>query len=90
MLEELYKNRRLDVKEIESYCKTKNSVVALTVKTAKNLGVYMSDYTPYVENYVNVWCNMGYSFDCIENLSRYCFMNGRNSFADMDTLIKAL
>ncbi len=90
VLEELYKNRRLDVKEIESYCKTKNSVVALTVKTAKSLGVYMSDYTPYVENYVNVWCNMGYSFDCIENLSRYCFMNGRNSFADMDTLIKAL
>ena len=68
VLEELYKNRRLDVKEIESYCKTKNSVVALTVKTAKSLGVYMSDYTPYVENYVNVWCNMGYSFDCIENL----------------------
>lgn len=89
-LEELYKNRKFDVKEIESYCKTKNSVVALTIKIAKNLGVYMQDYTPYVENYVNKWCNLGYTFECIENVSRYCFKNEKKSFEDMDGFIKTL
>ncbi len=89
-LEELYKNRKFDVKEIESYCKTKNSVIALTIKIAKNLGVYMQDYTPYVENYVNVWCNLGYTFECLERVSSYCFKNDRKSFEDMDGFIKTL
>lgn len=89
-LEELYKNRKFDVKEIESYCKTKNSVIALTINIAKNLGVYMQDYTPYVENYVNVWCNLGYTFDCLERVSSYCFKNDRKSFEDMDGFIKTL
>ena len=89
-LEELYKNRKFDVKEIENYCKTKNSVIALTIKIAKNLGVYMQDYTPYVENYVNVWCNLGYTFECIESVSSYCFKNDRKSFEDMDGFIKTL
>ncbi len=89
-LEELYKNRKFDVKEIESYCKTKNSVIALTINIAKNLGVYMQDYTPYVENYVNVWCNLGYTFECLERVSSYCFKNDRKSFEDMDGFIKTL
>lgn len=89
-LEELYKNRKFDVKEIENYCKTKNSVIALTVKIAKNLGVYMQDYTPYVENYVNVWCNLGYTFECLESVSVYCFKNDKKSFENMDEFIKTL
>lgn len=89
-LEELYKNRKFDVKEIENYCKTKNSVIALTINIAKNLGVYMQDYTPYVENYVNVWCNLGYTFECLERVSSYCFKNDRKSFEDMDGFIKTL
>lgn len=89
-LEELYKNRKFDVKEIENYCKTKNSVIALTVKIAKNLGVYMQDYTPYVENYVNVWCNLGYTFECLESVSVYCFKNDKISFENMDEFIKTL
>lgn len=89
-IEELYKNRKFDVKEIENYCKTKNSVIALTVKIAKNLGVYMQDYTPYVENYVNVWCNLGYTFECLESVSVYCFKNDKKSFENMDEFIKTL
>lgn len=89
-LEELYKNRKFDAKEIEDYCNTKNSIHTLTLEIAKNLGVYIQNSAPYVENYSNVWCNYGYSFESLKVLSTYCFKQGKNSFEDMNNLIQKL
>lgn len=87
---ELFKNRKFDVKEITDYCNNKNSLFALTLEIAKNLGVYVQNCAPYVENYVGEWCNFGYSAECLKNLSSYCFKNGKNSFEEMDGFIKSL
>ena len=89
-LGELFKNRKFDVKEIEDYWNTKSSVYSLALEIAKNLGVYMQNSAPYVENYVGVWCNYGYSFECLKTLSVYCFRNGKNSFEDMNSFIQQL
>lgn len=89
-LEELYKNRKFDIKEIEDYCNTKNSILSLTIDIAKNLGVYMQTPAPYVENYSNIWCNYGFTYDSLKTLSGYCFRQGKNSFEEMDTLVKKL
>ncbi|MBD5583527.1 MAG: hypothetical protein HDQ88_00350 [Clostridia bacterium] len=89
-LAELYKNRKFDVKEIEDYCKNKNSVYALTLEIAKNLGVYMQNSAPYVENYVNIWCNYGFSFKTLKEISSYCFKQGKNSFEDMHGFVTSL
>ena len=86
-LEELYKNRKFDVKEIQDYCKNRNSLYTLALNIAKNLGVYMQNSAPYVENYVSVWCNYGYSFYCLESISSYCFKNDKKSFEDMNGFI---
>ena len=89
-LEELYKNKKFDVREIQDYCKNKNSLFTLALNIAKNLGVYMQNSAPYVQNYVSVWCNYGYSFYCLEKISSYCFKNGKNSFEDMNGFITSL
>lgn len=89
-LEELFKNKKFDVKEIEDYCKNRNSVYSLTFEIAKNLGIYLQNAAPYVENYVGVWCNYGYSFECLKTLSVYCFKNGFNSFEHMNDFILKL
>ena len=59
-MEELYKNRKFDVKEIEDYCRERNSLYAAARDVAKALGVYMQDASPYVENYVGAWRDMGF------------------------------
>lgn len=89
-LGELYKNKKFDVKEIEDYCQNKNSVYELTLTIAKSLGVYMQTPAPYVENYVNIWCNYGFSGDSLKEISSYCFKEGKNSFSEMDGLISSL
>lgn len=89
-LEELYKNRKFDVKEIDDYCKNKNSIYSLTLEIAKNLGVYMQNFAPYVENYVNPWCNFGFEFESLKKISNYCFRQRMNSFEDMHTFVLKL
>ncbi len=90
VMDELFKNRKFDVKEIADYFKNKNSVYALTHDISHNLGIYMQNSAPYVENYVNVWCNMGYTPDCLKKLSVYCFKHSKNSFEDMNSFIQKL
>ena len=89
-LGELYRNKKFDVKEIEFYCKNKNSVHAATVEIAKALGVYMQNAAPYIENYVSIWCDRGYELPALKTLASYCFTHGRKSFEEMDDFIKTL
>ena len=67
-LEELYKNKKFDVKEIEDFCKNKNAVYSATLDIAKALGVYMQNSAPYIETYVNVWCDLGFNLNCLKKL----------------------
>ena len=89
-LTELYKNKKFDIKEICNYCKNKNSVFNATLDIARALGVYMQNTAPYVENYVNVWYDYGYSFECMKTVAMYCFKHNMKSFEDMHEFINKL
>jgi len=89
-LTELYKSKKFDVKEIEDYCKNKNSIYNATIDIARALGVYIQNCAPYIENYVNIWYNYGYSFLCMKNIAAYCFKHNKNSFEDMHEFINKL
>ena len=89
-LEELYKNKKFDVKEIEAYADNKVAVYSATTDIAKSLGVYMQNCAPYVENYVNVWCDLGFGLKALKSVADYCFLNGKKSFEDMNDFIRTL
>ena len=90
VLEELFKNRKFDAKEIEDYCKNKNSVYNLAYDIAKSLGVYMQTAAPFVETYVNAWCNRGFSFAILKTVAEYLFRQGNRSFEEMDAFLQKL
>lgn len=90
VLTELYKNKKFDVKEIEDYCKNKSSVYSATIEIARSLGVYMQNSAPYIDNYVNVWCDYGFTLNCLKTLANYCFKNNKKSFEDMHTFVNKL
>jgi DNA replication protein DnaD len=89
-LTELYKNRKFDVKEIEDYCKNKNSIYSSTLEIARTLGVYMQNSAPYVENYVSVWVNNGFEAEALKLIANYCFLQGKNSFDGMNDFVNTL
>lgn len=89
-LEELYKNKKFDAKEIEDYCENKVAVYSAAADIAKALGVYMQNSAPYVDNYVNPWCDLGFSFKALKQVAEYCFKNGKKSFEDMNDFVRKL
>jgi DNA replication protein DnaD len=89
-LQELYKNRKFDVKEIEAYTKNKNSVFEACYEIARSLGVYMETPTPYVETYVAVWMDKGFEADVLKMVAAYSFTHGQNSFEGMNDFIETL
>lgn len=90
VLDELAKNRKFDPKEIDDYKKSKDSLYSGVKEIAKSLGVYMSDSTAYVENYVSVWVDYGFSIDTLKKIAVYCFISGRNTFGLMHDFIEGL
>lgn len=89
-LNELYKNKKFDVKEIEDHCKNRSSVFALALDIAKNLGVFMQNTATYVDTYVNGWRNMGFSAESLKTLANYCFRQGKGSFEELNGFIGKL
>lgn len=89
-LAELYANKKFDVKEIEFYCKNRNSVYSATMEIAKSLGLYIQNVAPYIENFVGVWCDYGYELPTLKMLASYCFTHNKKSFEAMDEFIKEM
>ncbi|MCM1546265.1 MAG: DnaD domain protein [Clostridiales bacterium] len=90
VIDELNKNSKFDPKEIDDYRKEKTSLYETAIAVAKSLSVYMPDPTPYVENYVGVWCGYGLSCDALKKIANYCFLSGRNSFDLMNDFVENL
>ena len=84
---ELYKNKKFDAKEIADYCKSKDGLYNAAIAIAKSLGIYISDPTPYVENYVSVWSGYGFSGEALKKIANYCFLSGKNSFDGMNDFV---
>ena len=89
-MNELYKNRKFDPKEIEDYCKSRNSLYSCAAEIAKSLGVYIQNATPYVENYVSVWRDYGFEPDALSLIADYCFIQGKNTFERMNDCVLSL
>ncbi|MDE6597019.1 MAG: DnaD domain protein, partial [Clostridia bacterium] len=88
-LSELHRNNKIDVKEINDYCKNKNAAIKAAFDIANILGVTVPKATPYVENYINVWYDYGYSFAALKIIAEYCFKQNKTSFEDMNELIQS-
>lgn len=87
---ELYKNKKFDEKEIADFCKSKSELYSATLEIAKNIGVYMQNSAPYIENYTGIWRDYGYTYAALKSLSTFCFKRGINSFERLDEAIKKL
>ncbi|MDE7306217.1 MAG: DnaD domain protein, partial [Clostridia bacterium] len=89
-LNELYRNNKIDVKEISDYCKNRTVAINATFEIASALGTTIQRTSTYVENYTNVWRDYGYSFAALKLIAEYCFKQNKTSFEDMNGLIQIM
>lgn len=84
---ELYRNHKLDVKEIQDYCKNRTDAINAAYDIAKKLGVFIQQPLTYVEKYVGVWRDYGYDFESLNLIADYCFGQDKKSFDAMNETI---
>ena len=89
-LEELAEKGKFIVSEIESYLTDREAFVSLAFRIGKKLGAKVQNPAPYVDEYVEKWCNCGFEDTSLLDVALYCMKTERGSFEDMNELVKKL
>lgn len=82
-----YENHLMCQDEIEEFESRKQELFDLSKSVVKALGLYYSDLTPVLENYVLKWKNMGYDNETILNIANLCFKSSIKTLEAMDNKI---
>jgi hypothetical protein len=90
LLKDYYKLNLFSVKEIEDFNSAKDQHVNLAKGVNRNLGLYYSDLSAEIEEYIMPWLNMGFSPLTIETLARFCFKCRIQTLSGMDMRLKSL
>lgn len=90
MVEKCYNKKLFSIKEINDYFALEDDFFDTAKKVCKNLGVYYSNLSPVVENYISKWFSKGFDKDTIISISNYCFKLCIYSLEGMDSKISSL
>ena len=85
-----FEAKQLSIKEITDYEHTVNTMFDIAKQVCKNLGLYYENYEPVVENYINVWLNMGFEIEMLITYSNHCFKNAIKTLETMHTTLQKL
>lgn len=89
-LEELYERGLKDAKSISEFLQARESMANLTFRVARKLGVKVSNPTPYIEEYIEKWCSLGFEDAALLDIALFCLKNGQGSFEEMHVLVEKL
>ncbi|NLK17674.1 MAG: DnaD domain protein [Clostridiales bacterium] len=87
LLDEYYKNKKFSIKEIEDYNAEKQRYREAAFSVLKELGQYLPNVEPAIENYILPWMDKGYDEKTLRQIANYCFKVGIKSLEGMDKLI---
>ena len=87
-LDQLFSAKKFSIEEIKDYYDNKTAVHNIATDVAKQLGVYIEIYDPFIENYVYPWLNMGYDGETLSFIAKYCFKKNRKTFVSMDDTVR--
>lgn len=89
-LEELFEKEKRTVKEIEEYLVERETLVNLTFRLGRKLGVKIQNPAPYIDEYVEKWYTYGFEESSLLDLALFCLKTERGSFEELNTLISQL
>ncbi len=89
-LEELFEKGKKTPKEIEGYLTERETLVNLTFRLGRKLGVKIQNPASYVDEYVEKWYNYGFEESSMLDLALFCLKTERGSFEELGALISQL
>ena len=89
-LEDLYERGLKDASVISEFLCKREFMANLVFRVARKLGVKVSNPAPYIEEYIEKWCGLGFEDTTLLDLALFCMKNGRGSFDEMHALVEKL
>lgn len=89
-LDECFKNNAFDALEVEEYMKNKKKLSNCAIQVLESLGLWYDNSAPVVERYISPWSQLGYSFEAIVCVAKYCFNNSIKKLEQLDDFLKKL
>ena len=89
-LEDLYERALKDASAITEFLCARERMANLAFRVGRKLGVKVSNPTPYIEEYIEKWCSLGFEDTTLLDIALFCMKNGRGSFDDMHSLVQKL
>ena len=89
-LDELSEKGKLTAKEVDEYLTNREAFAKLTFRLGRKLGVKVQNPAPYIDEYVEKWCNYGFDENSLLDLAFFCLKTERGSFEDMSELVQKL
>lgn len=87
LLDELYRNNAMSVKEMQDFLAHKQATYQLAYSVNKTLGLYYESVDYIVEKYISGWLSKGFDKDAIMLVAEYCFNKSIRALDGMNKCI---
>lgn len=89
-LEGLYERGLKAPSAITEFLCAREFMANLAFRVGRKLGVKVSNPAPYIEEYIEKWCALGFEDTTLLDIALFCMKNGHASFDDMHSLVEKL
>ncbi len=87
LLEQYFALKLFSQNEIELYEEEKKSATQIAKTVTRNLGLYIENLEPVVDNYIFNWLRLGFSENILQAISNYCFKTNTRTLEGMDRVL---
>lgn len=89
-LNELFEKEKRTLKDVERYLSERDTLVNLTFRIARKLGIKISNPAGYLDEYVEKWYNYGFDESSLLDVALYCLRTDRSDFSTMDDMVSGM
>ncbi|MBE7086380.1 MAG: hypothetical protein E7366_04435 [Clostridiales bacterium] len=89
-LQDLFEKGKTDAKEIDGYLTARENLANLTFRIGRKLGVKVPNPAPYIDEYVERWCDYGFEETSLLDVALFCLKTSRGDFDSMNELVQKL
>lgn len=90
ILHTYYRNHLFTLKDITHYENNKDNMYKLARLINKNIGVYYESLESEINTYIIPWLNIGFTPDCLDAISKYCFQHNYRTLKQLADFINKL
>jgi len=90
LLMQFYANKKMSIKEMTQYLADMQDLKNCAKTVTRDLSLFYSDLSPVIETYITPWTDLGFGFESLPEIAKFCFKCGIKTLEGMNQLIEKM